>query len=73
MPSSFFWDIFGIIGEKHSEEYTMELIYQDRSIVVCVKPAGVLSTDEPGGVPELVRAALGEPMDACGRCTGWTG
>ena len=39
----------------------MELIYQDRSIVVCVKPAGVLSTDEPGGVPELVRAALGEP------------
>ena len=36
----------------------MELIYQDRSIVVCVKPAGVLSTDEPGGVPELVRAAL---------------
>ena len=51
----------------------MELIYQDRSIVVCVKPAGVLSTDEPGGVPELVRAALGNPMDACGRCTGWTG
>ena len=39
----------------------MELIYQDRSIVVCVKPAGVLSTAEPGGVPELVRAALGEP------------
>ena len=29
--------------------------------MVCVKPAGVLSTDEPGGVPELVRAALGEP------------
>lgn len=40
----------------------MELIYQDSSIVVCVKPAGVLSTDEPGGVPELARAALGEPQ-----------
>lgn len=39
----------------------MELIYQDRDIVVCVKPARVLSTDEPGGVPELVRQALGEP------------
>ena len=37
----------------------MELIYQDMDIVVCVKPARVLSTDEPGGVPELVREALG--------------
>ncbi len=39
----------------------MELIYQDSDIVVCVKPPRVLSTDEPGGVPELVRAALGDP------------
>ena len=39
----------------------MELVYTDRDIVVCVKPAGVLSTDEPGGVPELVRQALGDP------------
>lgn len=39
----------------------MELIYQDPYIVVCVKPAGVLSTDEPGGMPELVRQALGDP------------
>ena len=30
--------------------------------MVCVKPAGVLSTDEPGGMPELARAALGEPQ-----------
>ena len=29
----------------------MELIYTDDSILVCIKPAGVLSTDEPGGVP----------------------
>ena len=39
----------------------MELIYQDNSIVVCVKPARVLSTDEPGGVPDLVRQELGDP------------
>ena len=39
----------------------MELVYQDKDIVVCIKPAGVKSTDEPGGVPELVREALGEP------------
>ena len=38
----------------------MELIYQDETIVVCVKPARVLSTDEPGGVPDLVRNALGD-------------
>ena len=38
----------------------MEIIYQDKDIIVCVKPAGVLSTDEPGGVPELVRHALGD-------------
>ena len=39
----------------------MELIYQDKDIVVCIKPARVLSTDEPGGVPDLVREALGDP------------
>ena len=39
----------------------MELIYLDQDIVVCIKPSGVKSTDEPGGVPELVRQALGDP------------
>ena len=39
----------------------MEMIYQDADIVVCIKPARVLSTDEPGGLPELVREALGNP------------
>ena len=39
----------------------MEIIYQDRDILVCIKPAGVLSTDEPGGLPDLVRQALGDP------------
>lgn len=40
----------------------MELVYLDDVIVVCVKPNRVLSTDEPGGVPELVRNALGDPQ-----------
>ena len=40
----------------------MELIYCDEAIVVAVKPARVLSTDEPGGMPELVRQALGDPL-----------
>ena len=39
----------------------MELVYTDDALVVCVKPSGVKSTDEPGGVPELVREALGDP------------
>ncbi len=38
----------------------MELVYADDRILVCVKPAGALSTDEPGGVPELARQALGD-------------
>lgn len=37
----------------------MEILYQDESVLVCIKPQRVLSTDEPGGVPELVREALG--------------
>ena len=39
----------------------MDIIYQDKDILVCVKPAGVLSTDEPGGLPGLIRQALGDP------------
>ena len=39
----------------------MEILYQDSDILVCIKPARVLSTDEPGGLPELVREALGDP------------
>ena len=39
----------------------MELIYLDKDILVCVKPARVLSTDEPGGLPELLRQELGDP------------
>ena len=39
----------------------MKLLYADDSIVVAIKPGGVLSTDEPGGMPELVCNALGDP------------
>ena len=44
----------------------MEFLYLDSAVAVCVKPAGVLSTDEPGGLPELVRRALGDET-ACVR------
>ena len=37
----------------------MDILYQDNRIIVCLKPPGVLSTDEPGGMPSLLRAALG--------------
>ena len=36
----------------------MDIIYADEYIAVCVKPPRVLSTDEPGGMPDLVRQAL---------------
>ena len=39
----------------------MEILYQDADILVCIKPARVLSTDEPGGLPGLVREHLCDP------------
>lgn len=39
----------------------MNIIYYDKSIIVCIKPAGIISTDEEGGMPSLLREALGEP------------
>ena len=39
----------------------MEILYQDQDIVVCIKPPRVLSTDEPGGLPDLLREVLGQP------------
>jgi 23S rRNA pseudouridine1911/1915/1917 synthase len=38
----------------------MEILYEDDRIIVCIKPYGVLSTDEPGGMPSLLRQHLGE-------------
>ena len=37
----------------------LDILYCDGDLVVCVKPPRVLSTDEPGGLPELLRAQLG--------------
>ena len=39
----------------------MDILYQDDHILVCIKPARVLSTDEPGGLPDLLRQALMDP------------
>ena len=36
----------------------MEIVYSDNRIVVAVKPAGVISTEVPGGMPELLRQQL---------------
>lgn len=38
----------------------MDFIYKDDRLLVAVKPPRVLSTDEPGGMPSLVRQALGD-------------
>ena len=37
----------------------MEIIYADDCVIVAIKPPRVLSTDEPGGMPSLLREALG--------------
>lgn len=44
----------------------ISILYADSSILVCVKRSGILSTDEPGGLPSLVRQALGDES-ACVR------
>lgn len=36
------------------------MLYADSAILLCIKPPKVLSTDEPGGLPELVRRELGD-------------
>ncbi len=51
----------------------MDIIYIDNDIVVCVKPAGVLSTDEPGGLPELLRAEIGGEIRTVHRLDRATG
>jgi 23S rRNA pseudouridine1911/1915/1917 synthase len=45
-----------------SQEQTnkLDILYADQDILVCIKPARILSTDEPGGLPSLVRVALGD-------------
>lgn len=38
----------------------MRVLYEDDRVFVCIKPVGVLSTDEPGGMPERIRTYLGD-------------
>lgn len=42
------------------------ILYEDKRILVVVKPQGVLSTNEPGGMPDLLRDYLGDAQ-ACVR------
>ena len=39
----------------------MKILYSDKNIIVCIKPFGALSTDEPGGMPDLIRNELKLP------------
>ena len=46
--------------EQQVTAQELDILYADKDILVCIKPARVLSTDEPGGLPSLVRTALGD-------------
>ena len=41
------------------------ILYQDPRILVCLKPPGVVSTDQPGGLPDQLRAQLGGGPELC--------
>ena len=43
-------------------ENKISIIYQDKRVVIAIKPVGVLSTDEKGGMPELIRETLDMPQ-----------
>ena len=45
---------------SQDQTFQLDILYADQDILVCIKPARVLSTDEPGGLPSLVRTALGD-------------
>ena len=38
---------------------SVDILYQDERILVCCKPAGLLSTDDENGLPGVLRAQLG--------------
>ncbi|HIT32362.1 MAG TPA: RluA family pseudouridine synthase [Candidatus Enterenecus stercoripullorum] len=41
------------------EKEPIQILYQDKRILVCLKPPGVASVDQPGGLPDLLRRQLG--------------
>lgn len=44
----------------------ISILHIEDSFLVCIKPPRVLSTDEPAGLPDLIRQQLGDPK-ACVR------
>ena len=38
----------------------IKIVYQDKRVLLALKPAGVLADDSPGGMPELIRQQLGD-------------
>ena len=49
-------------------EFTPEILYEDKHLVVCVKPAGLLSEPADGkGFPDLLEAYLGTPVSTVHR------
>lgn len=40
-------------------EIHIPILYQDQRVLVCLKTPGVVSADQPGGLPDLLRAQLG--------------
>ena len=47
------------VSYTHLDVYKrQDIVYEDKRIVVAVKPAGVVSVDQPGGMPELLRQTL---------------
>jgi 23S rRNA pseudouridine1911/1915/1917 synthase len=55
--------------KREMKDYSPEIIYSDSDIVVCVKPAGVLAEDSPGGIgvslPSLLKESLGAEEIYC--------
>lgn len=41
------------------EDAVIDVRYLDERVLVCIKPSGVLSTDEDGGLPQLLQEQLG--------------
>lgn len=48
------------MGQRMAGRYDpmIDILYCDDKLAVCIKPSGILSTDEPGGLPELLRNQL---------------
>ena len=42
------------------DQSNIPILYQDQRILVCLKPPGVASVDQPGGLPGLLRRQLGD-------------